>query len=98
MRHPPNVRVDGLPLVVAVPSAPELPPGSRIRLSLNDPDLLELSVQSRFESVLSNIGGDSGEDLELLDEVPVEEALAEAEEAENDDALSNVPAPNEASA
>ncbi len=82
MRHAPNVRVDGLPLVVAVPSAPELAPGSRITLTLNDPDLLELTIQSRFESVLSNDGGDAGEDLELLDEVSVEEALADAEEAE----------------
>ena len=45
--------LDGLPLVVAVPSAPALPPGSRIRLSLAESDLLELSVQTRFESILS---------------------------------------------
>ena len=82
MRNAPNVRIDDLPLVVTVPSAPELAPGSRIRLSLNHPDLLELSVQSRFEAVLSEEGAARDEDLELLDEVPVEEALAEAEENE----------------
>lgn len=82
MRHAPNVRVDGLPLVVAVPSAPALPPGSRIRLSLAESDLLELSVQTRFESILSADAADTGEDLEILDEVDVEDALVDAEEAE----------------
>ena len=90
MRNVPNVRIDGLPLVVAVPSAPELAPGSRIRLTLTDPNLLELSVQSRFESTLNDHASDMDENagegvdeaLELLDEVPVEEALADAEEAE----------------
>ena len=85
MRNVPNVRVDALPLVVAVPSAPDLNPGTRIQLSLNHPDLLELSIQSRFESVLSNVDGEMdlrAQDMELLDEVPVEEALADAEEAE----------------
>ena len=82
MRNAPNVRVDGLPLVIAVPSAPELPPGSRIRLTLSNPDLLDLSIQTRFESVLTAAAADTGEDLEILDEVPLEEALAEAEEAQ----------------
>ena len=81
MRYPPNVRIDGLPLVVAVPSAPELAPGSRISLTLSDPDLLELTVQSRFEAVIDATGGETGEDDELLDEVAVEDALVEAEEA-----------------
>lgn len=81
MRHAPNVRIDGLPLVLAVPSAPELPPGSRIRLTLSAPDLLDLSLSTRFESVISDTASDTGEDLEILDEVSVEDALVEAEEA-----------------
>lgn len=80
MRNAPNVRVDGLPLVVQVPSAPELPPASRMRLTLGAPDLLDLSINSRFEAVLSS--GSADESAELLDEVPVEEALADAEEAD----------------
>lgn len=95
MRHVPNVRVDGLPLVVAVPSAPELPPGSRIRLTLADPDLLDLSIQTRFESVLSADAADTGEDLEILDEVSIEDALPEAEEAEAvTEAAANAPTEN----
>ncbi len=92
MRNAPNVRVDGLPLVVQVPSAPELPPGSRMSLTLGTPDLLELSVHSRFESVLDSHEMQAEADLELLDEVPVEEALAEAEE-ELAEASDSRPAP-----
>ena len=80
MRNAPNVRVDGLPLVVQVPSAPELAPGSRMSLTLGTPDLLELSIHSRFEGALSGSDVAADEDLELLDELPVEEALVEAEE------------------
>lgn len=80
MRNAPNVRVDGLPLVVQVPSAPDLPVGSRMNLTLGAPDLLELSVHSRFENVLAGVEIATEDDLELLDEVPVEDALAEAEE------------------
>ena len=95
MRNAPNVRVDGLPLVVAVPSAPELPPGSRISLTVTDPDLLELSLQTRFEAILNADAADTGEDLELLDEVEVEDALAEAEESETAAAVTTENTPSE---
>lgn len=92
MRNAPNVRVDGLPLVVQVPSAPDLPVGSRMSLTLGAPDLLELSVHSRFENVLAGVEIATEDDLELLDEVPVEDALAEAEE-EQAEASDSRPAP-----
>ena len=92
MRNAPNVRVDGLPLVVQVPSAPDLPVGSRMNLTLGAPDLLELSVHSRFENVLAGVELATEDDLELLDEVPVEDALAEAEE-EQAEASDSRPAP-----
>ena len=92
MRNAPNVRVDGLPLVVQVPSAPDLPVGSRMSLTLGAPDLLELSVHSRFENVLAGVELATEDDLELLDEVPVEDALAEAEE-EQAEASDSRPAP-----
>jgi len=90
MRNAPNVRVDGLPLVVQVPSAPETAPGSRMSLTLGQPDLLELSIHSRFESLLTSSHTPNEDDLELLDEVPLEDALIEAEEelAETEEALS----------
>lgn len=93
MRNAPNVRVDDLPLVVQVPSAPELAPGSRIHLTLGQPDLLDLSIHSRFESVLSG-GTASDETLELLDEVPIEDALVDAEEADEAQAEGNGEVPN----
>jgi exoribonuclease-2 len=37
-------RLDGLPLVVRVPSMPPLEPGSRVRLALEAPDLIERQV------------------------------------------------------
>ena len=80
LRNTPNVRIDGLPLVLPVPSAPEPTPGTRIRLTLGTPDFLELSVPTRFESLLGVSDSTMDEGLELLDEVPVEEALADAEE------------------
>ncbi|MGV1016231.1 MAG: ribonuclease catalytic domain-containing protein [Fluviibacter phosphoraccumulans] len=92
MRNAPNVRVDGLPLVVQVPSAPDLPVGSRMSLTLGAPDLLELSVHSRFENVLAGVEIATEDDLELLDEVPLEDALAEAEE-EQAEASDSRPAP-----
>ena len=92
MRNAPNVRVDGLPLVVQVPSAPDLPVGSRMSLTLGVPDLLELSVHSRFENVLAGVELATEDDLELLDEVPLEDALAEAEE-EQAEASDSRPAP-----
>ena len=92
MRNAPNVRVDGLPLVVQVPSAPDLPVGSRMSLTLGAPDLLELSVHSRFENVLAGVELATEDDLELLDEVPLEDALAEAEE-EQAEASDSRPAP-----
>lgn len=93
MRNAPNVRVDDLPLVVQVPSAPELPPGSRIHLTLGQPDLLDLSVHSRFDTVLSG-GTASDEALELLDEVPLEDALVDAEEADEAQAEGSGEIPN----
>ena len=41
-------RLDGLPLVVRVPSMPPLEPGSRVRLALEAPDLIERHVPARL--------------------------------------------------
>jgi len=43
------VRVDGLPMVVRVPSMPELAPGTRVELDVSDIDLIEASLRCRFK-------------------------------------------------
>ena len=81
LRNAPNVRIEGLPLVVQVPAAPELPPGSRISLTLGKPNLLDLSIHAFFNHALSPCGLNDN-DMALLEEVAVEDALAEAEESD----------------
>jgi exoribonuclease II len=81
LRNAPNVRIEGLPLVVQVPAAPELPPGSRISLTLGKPNLLDLSIHALFNHALSPCGLNDN-DMALLEEVAVEDALAEAEESD----------------
>jgi exoribonuclease-2 len=46
------VRLDGLPLVVRVPSMPELEPGTRVRLAVEAPDLIERQVNCVYRSNL----------------------------------------------
>jgi len=45
------VRFDRLPLVVRVPSLPALEPGSRVRLAVEPPDLIEREVHCVFRAV-----------------------------------------------
>jgi exoribonuclease-2 len=49
------VRLDNLPLVVRVPSLPELEPGSRVRLSLEPPDLIERQLNCIFRASLGQV-------------------------------------------
>lgn len=46
------VRFDRLPLVVRVSSLPELPPGARVRLEVEAPDLIERSVNCVWRATL----------------------------------------------
>ena len=46
------VRLDGLPLAVRVPSLPELEPGTRVRLALEPPDLIERTVACIWKATL----------------------------------------------
>ena len=48
------VKVDHLPLMVRVPSLPELPPGQRIRLSIGEIDLLGREVELRYLATLGD--------------------------------------------
>ena len=47
-----TVRVDGLPLVVRVPSLPELPAGAKVRLAVSDIDLLDKTVACAWRETL----------------------------------------------
>jgi exoribonuclease-2 len=46
------VRLDGLPLVVRVPSLPELASGTRVRLDLREVDLVERSADWVYREIL----------------------------------------------
>ncbi len=46
------VRFDGLPLALRVPSLPELEPGTRVRLAVEAPDLIERTVACTWRATL----------------------------------------------
>jgi exoribonuclease II len=45
------VRLDGVPLVVRVPSVPQLATGARVELAVSQIDLLELTLHCEFQRV-----------------------------------------------
>jgi len=49
------VRFDKLPLVVRVPSLPELEPGARVRLGVEPPDLIERQLHCVFRASLGQV-------------------------------------------
>jgi exoribonuclease-2 len=48
------VRVEGLPLVTRVASLPELAPGTRVRLQLEQVDLFERSLAAAYRRTLES--------------------------------------------
>ena len=53
------VRLRGLPLVVRVPSLPELPAGTRVELEVTDIDLIDSEIQCRYRQAVA-AGSDAG--------------------------------------
>ena len=49
------VRIENLPLSVRVPSLPELEPGSRVRLAIAAPDLIERQVSAVWRASLGQV-------------------------------------------
>ena len=49
------VRFETLPLVLRVPSLPGLPPGSRVRLALEPPDLIECRLACAWRATLGQV-------------------------------------------
>ena len=56
------VRFERLPLAVRVPSLPDLEPGTRVRLALDKPDLIERTVACTWRETLGRAAGDAAED------------------------------------
>jgi len=52
-------RLDGLPLAVRVPSMPDLEPGTRVRLALGEPDLIERTVPCTWRATLGHAAADA---------------------------------------
>ena len=62
------VRLDGLPLVVRVPSVPDIAAGTRVRLAVKSVDLLERVIDCTYRetlpgsrSALAETAADAGE-------------------------------------
>ncbi len=53
------VRLDGLPLALRVPSLPELEPGTRVRLAVEPPDLIERTVACTWKATLGRDSADA---------------------------------------
>jgi exoribonuclease-2 len=66
------VRLEAVPLVLRVPSLPELPRGARVKLSIDGIDLLEAEVRPRYlelaSAFASEIAANSGSDAALVDD------------------------------
>jgi exoribonuclease-2 len=50
------VRVEGLPLVIRVPSLPALEPGTRVRLDVGQTDFLERTISTMYRETLGQSG------------------------------------------
>ena len=48
-------KLTSIPLVLRVPSLPELPANARVQLSIGEIDLLDLNVQTRFAGTLEEV-------------------------------------------
>ena len=62
------VRLEGLPLVVRVPSLPETGIGTRVRLTVKAIDLLERSLECVFREILPGTGAGSADAAAQLGE------------------------------
>ena len=48
------VKVDDIPLIIRVPSLPELPANSRVQLAVGEIDLLDLNLQARYVATIED--------------------------------------------
>ncbi len=62
------VRLETIPLVLRVPSLPELPRGTRVHLSIEGIDLLEAELRARFLELAPELASNTGSDTALADD------------------------------
>jgi exoribonuclease-2 len=62
------VRLDAIPLVLRVPSLPELPRGARVQLSIEGIDLLEAELRPRYLELAPELAANSGSDTAFVGE------------------------------
>jgi exoribonuclease-2 len=56
------VRLDAIPLVLRVPSLPELPRGARVQLGIEGIDLLEAELRPRYLELAAELASNNGSD------------------------------------
>jgi exoribonuclease-2 len=69
------VRLEAIPLVLRVPSLPELPRGARVRLDIEGIDLLEAELRPRYRELAPELAANTGSDAAFAgdgDEDPAE--------------------------
>ena len=62
------VRLDAIPLVLRVPSLPELPRGTHVRLAIEGIDLLEAELRSRYVEQAPELAANTGPDAAFADD------------------------------
>jgi exoribonuclease-2 len=60
------VRLDAIPLIVRVPSLPELPRGTRVQLSIDGIDLLEAELRPRYTELAPELAANPGSDAAFI--------------------------------
>ena len=60
------VRLDAIPLVLRVPSLPELPRGTRVQLSIEGIDLLEAELRARYLELAPELASNKGSDAAFV--------------------------------
>lgn len=62
------VRLDAIPLAARVPSLPELPRGTHVRLAIEGIDLLEAELRARYLALAPELAANSGPDAAFADD------------------------------
>ncbi|MQY51525.1 ribonuclease catalytic domain-containing protein [Rhodocyclus gracilis] len=92
IRRDGTARVDGLPIIQRVPSAPDLPAGARIRLSVERIDLLTLELGCRWLETLAADGvapdDEEPDSVNDSDESPADSRVDSADTSSATDSIS----------